>query len=124
SHVKPVLRAHAGETLRPRLMRALEYDNSVFTALTDDEALRTLRLTQMDLIVKEATPPFKGLGRVISSVRHLCPNSVVLCVVPGAQSIEDESAIEAADFVLIQPFTTRQLQSLLRAAHDQLHLLE
>src|SRR4029434_10627201 len=96
SHVKPVLRAHAGEPLRPRLMRALEYDNSVFTALTDDEALRTLRLTQMDLIVKEATPPFKGLGTFISSVRHLCPNSVVLCVVPGAQSIEAESASEGA----------------------------
>jgi len=122
--VKTVLLVSASETLRPRLMRALEYDNSVFTAPTDDEALRTLRLTQMDLIVKEATPPFKGLGTFISSVRHLCPNSVVLCVVPGAQSIEDESAIEAADFVLIQPFTTRQLQSLLRQADDKLHLLQ
>jgi nitrogen-specific signal transduction histidine kinase len=122
--VKTVLIVSASETLRPRLMRALEYDNSVFTALTDDEALRTLRLTQMDLIVKEATPPFKGLGTFMSSVRHLCPNSVVLCVVPGAQSIEDESAIEAADFVLIQPFTTRQLQSLLRQADDKLHLLQ
>jgi nitrogen-specific signal transduction histidine kinase len=122
--VKTVLLVSASESLRPRLMRALEYDNSVFTVLTDDEALRTLRLTQMDLIVKEATPPFKGLGTFISSVRHLCPNSVVLGVVPGAQSIEDESAIEAADFVLIQPFTTRQLQSLLRQADDKLHLLQ
>jgi nitrogen-specific signal transduction histidine kinase len=122
--VKTVLLVSASEPLRPRLMRALEYDNSVFTALSDDEALRTLRLTQMDLIVKEATPPFKGLGAFISSVRHLCPNAVVLCVVPGAQSIEDESAIEAADFVLIQPFTTRQLQSLLRQADEKLHLLQ
>ncbi|HEY7037779.1 MAG TPA: PAS domain-containing protein [Methylomirabilota bacterium] len=122
--MKTVLLVSASEPLRPRLMRALEYDNSVFTALSDDEALRTLRLTQMDLIVKEATPPFKGLGAFISSVRHLCPNAVVLCVVPGAQSIEDESAIEAADFVLIQPFTTRQLQSLLRQADEKLHLLQ
>ena len=78
----------------------------------------------MDLIVKEATPPFKNLESFISSVRHLCPNAVVLCVAPGAQSIEEESAIEAADFVLIQPFTTRQLQSLLRQAGDKLHLLQ
>ena len=85
--MKTVLLVSASETLRPRLMRALEYDNSVFTALSDDEALRTLRLTQMDLIVKEATPPFKNLESFISSVRHLCPNAVVLCVVPGAQSI-------------------------------------
>ena len=122
--MKTVLLVSASETLRPRLMRALEYDNSVFTALSDDEALRTLRLTQMDLIVKEATPPFKNLESFISSVRHLCPNAVVLCVMPGAQSIEEESAIEAADFVLIQPFTTRQLQSLLRQAGDKLHLLQ
>jgi len=122
--VKTVLLVSASETLRPRLMRALEYDNSVFTALTDDEALRTLRLTVMDLVVKEAAPPFKNLGSFISSVRHLCPSAVVLCVVPGAQSIEDETAIEAADFVLIQPFTTRQLQSLLRQADEKLHLLQ
>jgi PAS domain S-box-containing protein len=122
--VKTVLLVSVSEALRPRLMRALEYDNSVFTALTDDEALRTLRLTEMELIVKEAIPPFKNLGAFFSSVRHLCPNAVVLCVVPGAASIEDESAIEAADFVLIQPFTTRQLQSLLRQADDKLRLLQ
>ena len=122
--MKTVLLVSVSEALRPRLMRALEYDNSVFTALSDDEALRTLRLTEMDLIVKEATPPFKNLGGFISSVRHLCPNAVVLCVVPGAESIEDESAIEAADFVLIQPFTTRQLQSLLRQADEKLRLLQ
>jgi PAS domain S-box-containing protein len=122
--VKTVLLVSVSEALRPRLMRALEYDNSVFTALTDDEALRTLRLTEMELIVKEAIAPFKNLGAFFSSVRHLCPNAVVLCVVPGAASIEDESAIEAADFVLIQPFTTRQLQSLLRQADDKLRLLQ
>jgi PAS domain S-box-containing protein len=122
--LKTVLLVSASEAMRPRLTRALEYDNSVFTAVTDDEALRTLRLTQMDLIVKEATPPFKGLGAFISSVRHLCPNSVVLCVVPSAESIEEESAVEAADFVLLQPFTTRQLQSLLKQAEEKLHLLQ
>ncbi|HEU4440330.1 MAG TPA: PAS domain-containing protein [Methylomirabilota bacterium] len=122
--MKTALLVSTSEALRPRFMRALEYDNSVFTALSDDEALRTLRLTQMDLILKEAAPPFKNLGAFISSVRHLCPNAVVLCVVPGAESIEDESAIEAADFVLIQPFTTRQLQSLLRQADDKLRLLQ
>ena len=122
--MKTVLLVSASEALRPRFMGALEYDNSVFTALSDDEALRTLRLTQMDLIVKEATAPFKNLGSFMSSVRHLCPNAVVLCVVPGAETIDDESAIEAADFVLIQPFTTRQLQSLLRQADEKLHLLQ
>jgi len=122
--VKTVLLVSVGEALRPRLMRALEYDNSVFTAVSDDEALRTLRLTEMELIVKEAVPPYKNLGSFISSVRHLCPNAVILCVVPGAESIETESAVETADFVLLQPFTTRQLQGLLKQADDKLGLLQ
>ncbi|HUM16783.1 MAG TPA: PAS domain-containing protein [Candidatus Nitrosotalea sp.] len=122
--MKTVLLVSVTDGLRPRLMRALEYDNSIFTAVSDDEALRTLRLTGMELIVKEAAPPYKNLGSFISSVRHLCPTAVVLCIVPGAESIEDESTVEAADFVLLQPFTTRQLQSLLKQADDKLRLLQ
>lgn len=42
--MKTVLLVSASETLRPKLLRALE-DTSVFTASSDEEALRTLRLT-------------------------------------------------------------------------------
>jgi nitrogen-specific signal transduction histidine kinase len=105
-------------------MRALEHAYSVFTAASDDEALRTLRLTEMELIIKEAAPPLKGLGQFLASVRHLCPAAVIVCVLPGAETIEDEGAAESADFVLLQPFTSRQLQGLLRQAEDKLRLLE
>jgi nitrogen-specific signal transduction histidine kinase len=122
--VKTVLLVSVSEALRPRLMRALEYSYSVFSAVSDDEALRTLRLTEMELIVKEAAPPFKNLGSFISSVRHVCPTAVVVCVLPGAEAVDDESAVEAADFVLLQPFTGRQLQALLKQADDKLRLLQ
>jgi nitrogen-specific signal transduction histidine kinase len=122
--VKTVLLVSVSEALRPRLMRALEYSYSVFSAVSDDEALRTLRLTEMELIVKEAAPPFKNLSSFISSVRHLCPTAVVVCVLPGAEAVDDESAVEAADFVLLQPFTGRQLQALLKQADDKLRLLQ
>jgi nitrogen-specific signal transduction histidine kinase len=50
---------------------------------------------------------------------------VIVCVLtPGSTSSEDESAAEAADFVLLQPFTPRHLQSLLRQAEDKLRLLQ
>ena len=122
--MKTVLLVSASEALRPKLLRALE-DTSVFTATSDEEALRTLRLTEMDLIIKEATPPLKDLTEFITRTRHLCPTGVIVCVLtPGGTSSEDESAAEASDFVLLQPFTTRHLQSLLKQAEDKLRLLQ
>jgi nitrogen-specific signal transduction histidine kinase len=123
--VKTVLLVSVSDGLRPRLMRGLEDSYSVFTAASDDEALRTLRLTQMELIVKEATPPYKKLASFIASVRHICPSAVVVCVLaPGSGASDEESAAESADFVLLEPFTSRQLQSLLRQADEKLGLLQ
>ncbi len=122
--MKTVLLVSASETLRPKLMRALE-DASVFTATSDEEALRTLRLTEMELIIKEVAPPLKNLAPFITRARHLCPTGVIVCVLtPATTSAEDESAAETADFVLLQPFTTRHLQSLLKQAEDKLRLLQ
>ncbi len=123
--MKTVLLVSMSDALRPRLMRGLEDSYSVFTAASDDEALRTLRLTQMELIVKEAAPPYKNLASFIASVRHICPTAVVVCVLaPGTGASDDESAAESADFVLLEPFTSRQLQSLLRQADEKLRLLQ
>ncbi|HET9855443.1 MAG TPA: hypothetical protein VFR53_10325, partial [Methylomirabilota bacterium] len=122
--MKTVLLVSASEPLRPKLLRALE-DSSVFTATSDEEALRTLRLTEMELIIKEVTPPLKNLAPFITRARHLCPNGVIVCVLsPSSTSSEDESVAEAADFVLLQPFTTRHLQALLKQAEDKLRLLQ
>ena len=123
--MKTVLLVSASDALRTRLLRGLEYTHSVFTAASDDEALRTLRLTEMELIVKEIVGPSRDLTAFIVSARHLCPTSVVVCIVtPGADTVDGESEAEAADFVLLEPFTSRQLQSLLKQADDKLHLLQ
>ena len=122
--MKTVLLVSTSDALRPRLLRALE-DTSVFTAATDEEALRTLRLTEMELILKEAAPPFRNLSAFITRVRHLVPTAVIVCVLgPGAVPSDDEGAAEAADFVLLQPFTSRHLQSVLKQAEDKLRLLQ
>jgi PAS domain S-box-containing protein len=122
--VRTVLLVCGDEGLRTRLLRALE-DCSVFSAGSDEEALKTLRITEMELIIKEAAPPMREVPAFIARVRHLCPNAVVICVLPaGATSPEEEAAGDAADFALLQPFTSRQLQALMRQAEEKLRLLQ
>ena len=122
--MKTILLVSASETLRNRLLRGLEYPHSMFTAATDDEALRTLRLTEMELIVKEVVSPSRGLAGFIASARHLCPTAVVVCILTPGIDPDGENDTETADFVLLEPFTGRQLQSLLKQADEKLRLLQ
>jgi len=119
-----VLLVSPDEALRAQLVRALG-DRSVFFAASDDEALKTLRVTQVEAIVKDAFAPLREVPRFIARARHVCPSAVVICVLPAGESSEDdESAAEAADFVLLQPFTSRHLQDIVRQAEEKLRLLE
>ena len=122
--MRTVLLVSASEALRAQFSRALG-DRSVFSADSDDEALKTLRVTQVQAVVKEAVPPLREVSAFIARLRHLCPNAVIICVLPpGEPADEDDSAAEAADFVLLQPFTSRHLQDTLRQAEEKLRLLE
>ena len=122
--MRTVLLVSPDEALRAQLVRALG-DRSVFFAASDDEALKTLRVTQVEAIVKDAVAPLREVPRFIARARHVCPSAVVICVLPAGESSEDdESAAEAADFVLLQPFTSRHLQDIVRQAEEKLRLLE
>ena len=111
------------ETLRSRLRRGLD-GRAVFTATSDEEGLRTLRFTAVDLIVKEATPT-RDVAAFIERARQLCPTAVVVCVLPAEGSPpEDDPVIEQADFVLLQPFTGSHLQGVLRQAEEKLRLVQ
>jgi nitrogen-specific signal transduction histidine kinase len=122
--VRTVLVVSADESFRSRLLRALG-DRSVFTAANDDEAMKTLRLTEVDVVVKEAAPPIREVPAFIAAARTACPNAVVIGVMPSADSSPDyETAASAADFVLLHPFTPRHVQDVLRQAEDKLRLLQ
>ena len=122
--MKTVLLVSPDESLRSRLLRALG-DRSVFTASTDDEALKTIRVTEVEVVVKEASPPIREVPTFIGRVRSICANAVVINVMPAAETSPDyDSAAQAADFVLLQPFTARHLQDVLRQAEDKLRLLQ
>jgi len=122
--MKTVLLVSPNENLRSQFVRGLG-DRSVFFASSDEEALKTLRVTRVEAIVKEAAAPLRDVPRFIARVRHLCPGAVVICLLPAGETAdEDENAAEAADFVLLQPFSSRHLQDVLRQAEEKLRLLD
>jgi len=122
--VRTVLLVSADESLRSRLARGLG-ERSVFTASTDEEALKTLRVTEVDVIVKDASPPIRDVPSFIARTRAACPNVVVVNVMPSGESSPDyDAAAGAADFVLLHPFTARHLQDVLRQAEEKLRLLQ
>jgi signal transduction histidine kinase/CheY-like chemotaxis protein len=122
--MRTVLLVSPNETLRAQVVRGLG-DRSVFFAASDDEALRTLRVTRVEAVVKDAAEPLREVPRFIARVRHLCPGAVVICLLPpGERAEEDENAAEAADFVLLHPFSSRHLQDVLRQAEEKLRLLD
>ena len=121
--MRTALLVSSDETLRTRLRRGLD-GRAVFTASTDEEGLRTLRLTAVDLIVKDATQA-RDVPAFIERARQLCPTAVVVCVLPAqGMQPEDDSAVDRADFVLLQPFTGSHLQGVLRQAEDKLRLVQ
>jgi signal transduction histidine kinase/DNA-binding response OmpR family regulator len=122
--VKTVLLVADDEMLGARLFRALT-DYSVFPAQTDEEALRTLRLAEVDLILKHADQPGRDLDGFIAKARRLRPTAVVVCIVPTeGLSPDDEFAAEEADFALPYPFSPQHLRAVLRQADEKLRLLQ
>jgi len=122
--VKTVLLVAEDETLGAKLLRALT-DYSVFSVQTDEEALRTLRLTEVDLILKHAAQPARDLDGFIAKARHLRPTAVVVCILPAEDpSPDDELAAEEADFALLYPFSPQHLRAVLRQADEKLRLLQ
>jgi PAS domain S-box-containing protein len=121
--MRTALLVSSDETLRTRLRRGLD-GRAIFTASSDEEGLRTLRFTAVDLIVKDATPA-RDVPAFIERARQLCPTAVVVCVLPVQETQpDDDPAIEHADFVLLQPFTGSHLQGVLRQAEEKLRLVQ
>ncbi|MBI3030042.1 MAG: GAF domain-containing protein [Candidatus Rokubacteria bacterium] len=111
------------EGLRSRLLRALA-DRSVFSAVSDEDALKTLRLTDVDLIIKDVGASLRDLPIFLGRARQLSPSAVVICLLPAENGLpEDEDIVETADFVLRRPFSSREIATVLRQAEDKQRLM-
>lgn len=104
------------DALRTRLLRGLS-GFTIFEASSDSEAIKTLRLVEVDLVLRDSTGPAGALSSFVSGARDVAPAALVVAV--GAAGEEEA----AADFTLPDGFTTRELDAVLRQALDKQRLV-
>jgi nitrogen-specific signal transduction histidine kinase len=114
--MKTVLLVTADDELRSRLLRPLG-DRSVFFAETDDAAVKTLRLAEVDLIIKDATGPGRELSHFAARARELSPSAVIVGI------SDDATVSDYTDYALLRPFAHRDLATVLRQAEERHRLL-
>ena len=104
------------DTVRARVNRSLA-DFSIFEARSDGDALRTLRLVDIDVILRESTGPAGALATFVAAARDISPHALVVAI--GASGDEEDSA----DFTVSDGFTARELEAVLRHALDRQRLV-
>lgn len=111
-----ILIVTADDGLRTRLLRSLSHF-TVFEAVSDGDALKTLRLVEVDLILRDSSGPTGSLGEFAAAAKEIVAAALVIAV---GQAGEEE---EAADFVVADGFTPRDLEGVLRHALEKQRLV-
>ncbi|PYN05697.1 MAG: hypothetical protein DME02_18875 [Candidatus Rokuibacteriota bacterium] len=114
--VNTVLIVTLDDALRARLLRGLG-GFTIFEAPSDPEALKTLRLVEIDLVLRDSAGPAGALSTFVSGARDVAPSALVVAV--GAAGEEEA----AADFMVPDGFTTRELDAVLRHALEKQRLV-
>jgi signal transduction histidine kinase/DNA-binding response OmpR family regulator len=120
--MKSLLVVTADEGLMKRLLQVAP-DYSVFSATSDDEVLDTLRLTTVDLVVKDVTPPLSDLPKLMAKSRQLSPGTVFICLCNlDEMGRNHDEVLEAADFVVRKPVVFQELSKIFREAQEKQQL--
>ncbi|OGL17091.1 MAG: hypothetical protein A3F92_03505 [Candidatus Rokubacteria bacterium RIFCSPLOWO2_12_FULL_71_22] len=101
--------------LRTRLLSALS-EYSVFASQSDAEAFKTLRLVDVDLVIRDTAALSRDLDGLMSRVRELASGAVVVAIGPPGDD-------DPADFRIAADFQQRELESILRRAAERLRLV-
>ena len=109
-----ILIVTSDDGLRTRLMSALSH-HSVFTAPNDAEALKTLRLIEIDVVLRGGVGMPRDIESFMARVRAIAPSALTVAI-----GVTEES--ETADFALPVTFTQRELDGVLRRVVDKLRL--
>ena len=104
------------DALRTRLLRGLG-GFTIFEAPSDNEAIKTLRLVEIDLVLRDSAGPAGALSTFVSGAHEVAPAALVVAV--GAAGEEETTA----DFMVPDGFTTRELDAVLRHALDKQRLV-
>ncbi len=110
--MKSLLVVTADDALRQRLLRGAGAACSVFSARSDAEALKMLRLVEIDLVARDGRAPDE-LHVFAAAARQAAPSALLL----GVGGPDDDA--DVADFTLPETFTTRQLAMVLRQGADK-----
>lgn len=110
-----VLVVTADDGLRSRLLRSLK-DFSVFEAVSDAEAIKTLRRVDIDIVLRDSAGPAGALSTFVATVRQLAPFAIAIAV--GLAGEEEESA----DFAVQDGASSREIEGVLRHALDKQRL--
>jgi PAS domain S-box-containing protein len=102
--------------LRARLLRALA-DCSVFFARDDDDALKALRLVDIDFVLRDCALPAQDLEGFMDLLRQVAPDTLAIAV--GASP----DLAGAADFMLPAAFSQRDLEVALQQADERRQLV-
>jgi len=114
--VNTVLVVTADDVLRTRLLRGLS-GFTIFEAPSDTEAIKTLLLVEIDLVLRDSAGPAGALSSFVSGARDVTPGVLVVAV--GAAGEEESTA----DFLVPDNFTTRELDGVLRQAVEKQRLV-
>jgi two-component system, NtrC family, sensor histidine kinase AtoS len=114
--VNTVLVLTADDRVRARIARCLT-GFSIFETRADGDALRMLRLVDIDIVLRESTGPAGALATFVAAARDVAPHSLIVGV--GASG-EDEVS---ADFTVSDAFTPAELEAVLRHALERQRLL-
>jgi two-component system, NtrC family, sensor histidine kinase AtoS len=111
-----VLVVTGDDGLRARLTRSLS-DFTVFEAASDADALKTLRLVDVDLVLRDSSGAAGSLCAFSEAAKEIVPTALVVALGLGG---EDE---EAADFFVEDGFSARELDGVLRHALEKQRLV-
>lgn len=114
--MKTALLVTADSALHARLIRVLD-GCSIFVVPTEAEALKTLRLVEIDAVFCDSTHPVRDLAGFVGRVKEATPAPCVVAI--GAS---DEEA-QAADFTVPASFTPRELEQAVRHIGERLRLV-
>src|SRR5438034_7602972 len=92
-------------------------DYSAFIAQSDTEALKILRLIDIDVVLRDCGGPPRGLEAFAARVKEIQPSTLTIAIGAGT----DEG--EAVDFRLPSGFGAPDLEDVLRHVEEKLRLL-
>ena len=115
--MKTLLLVCADEAVRTRLERLLGR-TTLFTGITDEEALKTLSIVDVDVVLRVNSHGGNAAADAfVERVKEAAPEAAI--VVAGPQ----DYATDAADFVIPAKFSDTELQAALRYVDDRQRLI-